>query len=127
MVLRRYSITTRKHAESTFPGTIHSWIHHQFNPLSTSKSHFLPVTSLEGEYSVDINCNSLAKEAAPDPSIPNPSSIQNPDSPDSSENSLATPSKIPISTQILRQQPQKDYCLINDPQYHPQKGNESVM
>src|SRR5258708_10131327 len=82
---------------------------------------------LEGEYSVDINRNSLAKEAAPNPSIPNPSSIQNPDSPDSSKNSLATPSKIPISTRILRQQPQKDYHVINDPQYHPQKGNESVM
>src|SRR5258708_17928824 len=46
MVLRRYSITTRKHAGSTFPGTIHSWIHHQFNPLNTSKSHSLmPVIS----------------------------------------------------------------------------------
>ncbi len=48
----------------------------------------LPASNLllEGEYSVDINCNSLAKEATPDPSIPNPSSIQNPDSPDSSKN-----------------------------------------
>src|SRR5260221_4706193 len=46
MVLRQYGITTRKHAESMFPGTIHSWIHHQFNPLSMSKSHFLmPVIS----------------------------------------------------------------------------------
>src|SRR5258708_15775785 len=82
---------------------------------------------LEGEYSVDINRDSLAKEAAPNPSIPNPSSIQNPDSPDSSENSPATPSKIPISTRILRQRPQKDYRVINDPQYRPRKGNESVM
>ncbi len=31
---------------------------------------------LEGEYSVDINRDSPAKEAASDPSIPNPSSIQ---------------------------------------------------
>src|SRR5258708_27024879 len=46
MVLRQYSITTQKHAKSTFPRTIHSWIHHQFNPLSMSKSHFLmPVIS----------------------------------------------------------------------------------
>ncbi len=81
----------------------------------------LPASNLllEGEYSVDINHDSLVKEATPDPSTPNPSSIQNPDSPDSSKNLLATPSKIPISTQILRQQPQKDYCVVNNPQYHP--------
>src|SRR5258708_5724718 len=46
MVLRQYSITTQKHTKSMFPRTIHSWIHHQFNPLSMSKSHFLmPVIS----------------------------------------------------------------------------------
>src|SRR5258707_1053350 len=76
MVLRRYGITTRKHAESTFPRTIHSWIHHQFNPLNTSKSHSLmPVIScLRGS----IQLTSIAIHWQKKPLLIRPSLIHHP-------------------------------------------------
>src|SRR5258708_11694274 len=76
MVLRRYGITTQKHAGSTFPGTIHSWIHHQFNPLNTSKSHSLmPVISrLRGS----IQLTSIAIQWQKKPLQIHPSLIHHP-------------------------------------------------